>query len=73
MVATVGAGTAAAAAAMATGAEAAGVGPGLEPSAGGGEDCCTMGCKLCPPRVFTMARLEKEKRRRGWEEERFQK
>ena len=47
--------------------------PGLELPAGGGEDCRTLGRKLCPPRFFTMAGLEKEKRWRGWEEERFQK
>ena len=55
------------------GAAAAAVGPGLEPSVGGGEDCLTLGWKLCPPRVFTMAGLENERRWRGWEEERFQK
>ena len=45
--------------------------PGLEPPVGGGEDCLTLSRKLCPPRVFTMAGLEKERRWRGWEEERF--
>ena len=53
------------------GAAAAAAGPGLDPSAGGGEDCLTSSRKLCPPRVFTMAGLEKERRWRGWEEERF--
>ena len=52
---------------------AAATGPGLEMPARGGEDCLTLGLKLCPPSVFTMAGLEKEKRWRGWEEERFQK
>ena len=66
-----GAGTAAVVGAR--GAAAAAVGPGLEPPAGGGEDCLTLGWKLCPLRVFTMAGLEKERRWRGWEEERFQK
>ena len=45
----------------------------LELLAGGGEDFRTLGRKLCPLRVFTVAGLEKEKRWRGWEEERFQK
>ena len=44
-------------------------GPGLNLPAGGGEELRTRGLKLCPPRVFTMARLGKE--RRGWEEERM--
>ena len=48
-------------------------GLGLESPARGGEDCLTLGRKLCPPRVFTMVGLEKERRWRGWEEERFQK
>ena len=52
---------------------AVGAGPRLELPAGGGQDCHTLGRKLCPPRVFTMARLEKDKRWRGGEEERFQK
>ena len=47
--------------------------PGLEPPAGGGEDYLTIGWKLCPPCVFTMAGLEEERRWRGWEEVRFQK
>ena len=64
---------AAAVAMVAAGVVAAATGQGLEPSAGGGEDCLTLGWKLCPPRVFTMAGLEKEKRGRGWEEERFLK
>ena len=67
-----GAGTAAAAM-VAEGAEAVAARPRLEPPAGGGEDYLTLGRKLCPPRVFTMAGLEKERRWRGWEEERFQK
>ena len=49
---------------------AAAGGPGLEPPAGGGEDCITLGRKLYPSRVFTMAGLEKERR---WEEEGFHK
>ena len=55
--------------------EAAAVGARLrlELPLGGGEDYYTLGLKLCPPRVFTMARMEREKRWRGWEEERFQK
>ena len=61
------------AAAGATRAAAVGAGPGLELPAGRGEDCRTLGQKLCPPRVFTMAGLEKEKRWRGGEERRFQK
>ena len=44
------------------GTAAAAVGPGLEPPVGGGEDCLTLGRKLCPPRVFIMAVLEKERR-----------
>ena len=36
-------------------------GPGLELPAGEGEDYCTLGRKLCPPRIFTMVGLEKEK------------
>ena len=39
----------------------------------GGEDYRTLGWKLCPPHVFTMAGLDKEKRLRGWEKERFHK
>ena len=42
---------------------------GLDPPVGGGEERRTRGLKLCPPRVFTMAGLEKE--RRGWEEDSF--
>ena len=45
------------------------VGPGLDPLAGGGEERHTRGLEFCPPRVFTMAGLEKERRWRGWEEE----
>ena len=48
-------------------------GPGLEPSAGEGEDCLTLGRKLCPPRVFTMDGLENKRRWRGWDEEGFHK
>ena len=39
--------------------------PGLELLARGGEDCLTLGLKLCPQCVLTMARLEKERRWRG--------
>ena len=35
---------------------------GLDPPAGGGEEWCTRGLKLCPPCVFTMLGPEKEKR-----------
>ena len=42
---------------------------GLDSPARGGEERSTRGLKLCPPRVFTMAGLEKERRWRGWEEE----
>ena len=52
---------------------AAAAGPRLEPPAGGGEDCLTLGQKLCPSFIFTMAGLEKGRRWRGWEEERFHK
>ena len=65
--------TGAAAAVVAAGAVAGGAGLGLELLGRGEEDCPTLGRKLCPPRLFTMAGLEKEKRWRGWEEERFQK
>ena len=61
-----------AAAAEAAGVAATAAEPGLGLPAGGGEDCLTMGLKLCPPLVFTITGLEKEERRRGWEEERFQ-
>ena len=47
---------------VATGAAAMGARPGLVLQTGGGEDCRTLGWNLCPPRVFTMARFEKEKR-----------
>ena len=58
-----GAGTASVAAAVvARGVAVAVVGPGLESLAMGGQDCLTLGQKLCPPRVFTMAGLEKERR-----------
>ena len=60
-------------AATAARAAAAGAGPGLELPVGGGEDCRTLGKKICPPRVFTMAGLEKEKRWKRGEERRFQK
>ena len=57
---------AAAAVVGATGAAAATIGwPGLELLAGGGEDCLTLGLKLCPPHVLTMAGLDKERRWRG--------
>ena len=46
---------------VAAGAATTGAGPGLELLAVGGENCRTLGRKLCPPHVFTMARLEKEK------------
>ena len=59
--------------AVATGAAGVGARPGLELPVGAGEDCRTLGQKLCPPRVFIMAALDKEKTWRGWEEERFQK
>ena len=64
---------AAAGGAGAVGATTAGVGLGLELPVGVGEDCRTLGRKLCPPCVFTMAGLEKEKRWRGGEGRRFQK
>ena len=38
---------------------------GLELPAGGGEEWITLGQKLCPPQVFTMVGLDKERRRRG--------
>ena len=47
---------------VAGGVAAAVAGPGLEPPAGGGEDCLTLGRKLCPLYVFTMAGPEKERR-----------
>ena len=50
-------------AAVVAGTEA--VEPGLEPPIGGEEDCLTLGWKLCPPLVFTMAGLKKERRWRG--------
>ena len=50
-------------------AAAAAVGPVLDLSTGGGEERRTQALKLCPPRVFTIAGLEKERRWRGWEEE----
>ena len=62
---------AAAAAAGAVGAATEAAGPGLGLPAGGGEDCLTLGLKLCPLRDFTIAGLEKEWRWRGWHEERF--
>ena len=66
-------GAATAAVAEAAGAAAAAGWPGLELPARGGENCLTLGLKLCPSHVLTMARFEKERRWRGWEEERFQK
>ena len=65
-----GAGTTAAVV-VAGGAAAVATRPGLEALVGGGEDCLTLDRKLCPPRVITMAGLEKERRWRGWEEEGF--
>ena len=38
---------------------------GLERSARGGEEWRTLGRKVCPPLVFTMVRLGKERRWRG--------
>ena len=61
--------TATAAAVVGGGTTAAAARPGLDLPTGGGEEWCTRGLKLCPPRVFTMVGLEKE--RRGWEEERM--
>ena len=58
----------AAAVVMAGGAAVAVARPGLEPLVGGGEDCLTLGQKLCPPCFFTMAGLVEERRWRGWEE-----
>ena len=58
---------------VAGGAAVATVGPGLESPIGGGEDCLTLGRKLCPSHIFTMAGLDKERRWRGWEEKRFHK
>ena len=49
------------------------VGPRLELSVGGGEDCLTLGRNLCPSRVLTMAWLEKDKRWREEEERTFHK
>ena len=65
-------GEAARAAAVAVG-RAAGVAvvagwPGLELPTRGGEDCLTLGLKLCPPRIFTIAGLDKE-RRKGFRNE----
>ena len=51
------AGTAAAAAAATAVAES-----GLLLPAGGGEECRTLGRKMCPPWVFSMVGLEKERR-----------
>ena len=42
--------------------------PGLELPTRGGEDCLTLSLKLCPPRVFTIAGLDKE-RRKGFRNE----
>ena len=44
-------------------------GPGLDLPIGGGEERCTRGLKLCPPRVLTMPRPEKGRRWSEWEEE----
>ena len=60
-----GAAVAAAATIVDGGVVAAAVVPGLELPAEGGEDCLTLGRKLCPPRFFTMAGLEKGRRWRG--------
>ena len=59
------AGASTAATVVAARAEATGARPGLVLLVRGGEDCRTMGWKLCPPRVFTMVGLEKEQRWRG--------
>ena len=57
----------------AVGAATAVAGHGLELLTRGGKDCRTLGQKLCPPGVFTVAGLEKEKKWRKGEERRFQK
>ena len=44
---------------------AATAGPRLDPPTGGGEEQRTRGLKLCPPCVFTMVGLEKERMGRG--------
>ena len=44
-------------------------GPGLEPSAGGGEEGLTLCLRQCPPRVLAMPGLETERRWREREEE----
>ena len=46
-------------------------GPGLGPPAEEGEEWCTRGLKLCPPRVLTMPGLEKGRRWREWKDEDF--
>ena len=69
--ATMGGGEAAATATVGATATVVGSGPGLDPPAGGGEERCTEGLKLCPPRVLTMPGLEKGRRWREWEEEDF--
>ena len=56
-------GVAAAAVGGVAGAAAMAGWPGLELPARGGEDCLTLGLKLCPPRIFTIAGLEKERRK----------
>ena len=43
--------------------------PGLDPPAGGGEERCTRGLKLCPPSVLPILGPEKGRRWREWEEE----
>ena len=64
--AVVAAGTAAATAGVeARGAAVAAARPRLKLPARGGEDLRTLGWKVCPPRIFTMVGLEKERRWRG--------
>ena len=55
----------AAAAGAAAGGAVAPEATGLEPLAEGGEERCTRGQKVRPPRVFTMLELEEEKKWRG--------
>ena len=54
--------TAVAAAAMVGEDTTVATGLGLDLPVGGGEELCTRGLKLCPPSVFTMARLRKGRR-----------
>ena len=51
----------------ARGASVGGAGLGLELPVGRRRRLLHFGRKLCPPRVFTMAGLEREKRWRAWE------